>query len=515
MTFKKGESGNPAGRPPKSMAAALATASASVERFDGWMNILTALGTNRDKRTHAFYAPDIVTDIEAMNLWRSEDMCKRVIESVPNEAFRRGVKISCQDKDLAEQIHGGLEELMATETFVRACMYENALGGSAIFPVTNDVGDLDTPLAVESITKLSALHLLEPRELWTTSYYTDIRSPKFGMPETYQLVPLGAQAAYSAFSTVIHESRLIVFPGRRISRQMQPGQRAGWGDSILSGVYSVIRDFGGAWGSTANLLEDFAQGVIKLAGYADLMKDAEGEAIVRRRLAMLDMMRSSLRSMVIDKEDDFQRTSTPVGGLEGLLQQFALRISAAANMPVTVMFGMAPAGLNATGDNDIRGWYDQVAARREHHYKPRLEQLIRLYMLSKDGACGGVEPEMWSTEFPPMWEPTEREIADTRLVIAQTDQIYFNIEAASSDDIAKSRWEGDTFSAEMNIDWTERKKQQELDAKKEDLAAVAALNMQAAIASGQAPKPLPPGSDPRNQPPPDDSVAPPKPRTEG
>ncbi len=214
---------------------------------------------------------------------------------------------------------------------------------------------------------------------------------------------------------------------------------------------------------------------------------------------MMDYMRSTLRSMVVGAGDDFQRTSTPVGGLEGLLQQFALRIAAAADMPVTVMFGMAPAGLNATGDNDIRGWYDKIASRREHHYRCRLEQIIRMYMLSKDGACKGVEPDQWSVEFPPLWEPSEKERAETRYIIAQTDQIYFNIQAASSDDIAESRWKGDTYSSEMTIDWAERKKQQDLEAKKEDLAQVAALKMQAAIAAGggvpvPGQKSLPPGA---------------------
>lgn len=482
MTFKKGESGNPAGRRPKDQARlddALATATASVERLDSWINFATALGTDRDKRTHGFHAPDIVSDIEAMGLWRSDDMCKRVIEMVPLAAFRRGFSIKCEDKELSEKIHSDLEDLRLTETFTRACMYENAFGGSALLPITSDVGDLSEPLDENAITEVSAIHLFEPRELWTTSYCTDIRSPKYGTPETYRLVPLGAQQSYSGISQVIHESRLIVFPGRRISRQLQPGQRAGWGDSVLSTVYSVIRDFAGAWGSTAALLEDFAQGVLKLAGFKDLMKDADGEAVAKKRLAMMDMWRSTMRMMVVDEGDDFQRTSTPVGGLEGLLQQFALRISAAAETPVTVMFGMAPAGLNATGDNDIRGWYDNISARREHHFRCRLEHAIKLYMLSKDGATGGVEPEMWSVEFPPLWEPSEKERADTRFVISQTDKNYYDIGAASSDDIAESRWKGDTFSADMSIDWDEREKQAKLEAKKEDMAAVAALKAQA------------------------------------
>lgn len=505
MTFKPGQSGNPKGRQPRSPTPANSTDSrlASTrndgsnyaalgrrETFDGWANIATAMGTSRDKRMSSFFMPDIVTDIEALNLWRSEDMCRTIIEELPNEAFRRNFTLKVDDKELAEQIQSELEDLNVTESFVKAAQFENAFGGAALYMVTNDAQETVEPLKEEQVTNLSALHLFEPRELWPSSWYTDITSPKFGTPETYRLRPLGAQSAFLSLNVEIHESRMIIFPGKKISRQIQPGQRYGWGDSALSSVYNVIRDYGGAWGSAAAILQDFAQGVYSLEGYAELMKDKEGQQLIKDRMSLFDLFRSTMRMAVIGSGDKFERQTTPIGGMSDLLHDFALRISAAARMPVTVLMGMAPAGLNATGDNDIRGWYDTISARREYHYKPRLERIIKIRMLSKDSATGGVEPKMWSTEFPPLWEPNESERATTRLAIAQTDQIYYNIQSASSDDIAESRWKGDTFSAEMVIDWAKRKAQQALDAKNE------AAQQKLALAAAKQPLQLGPGQQP-------------------
>jgi hypothetical protein len=65
---------------------------------------------------------------------------------------------------------------------------------------------------------------------------------------------------------LIHESRMIVFPGIRVSRYQQSTARGGWGESVLSRVYRVLRDFNTAWSSAGVLVTDFAQSVIKIAG---------------------------------------------------------------------------------------------------------------------------------------------------------------------------------------------------------------------------------------------------------
>lgn len=501
MTFKPGESGNVKGRPPKSSpgrqppsSETLAAVGRLTERFDSWTNFVTAMGTGRDKRTHSWFSTDVVTDTEAMNLWRGDDICKRAIEAVPKTAFRRGFTLKVQDKELAEKTQAALEDLEIVEHFVKAGQYENAYGGAALFPVfENATDDLEEPLdlAAGNLGRLVAFHLLEPRELWPKQWYTSISDKKFRQPSLWNLVPINSGGGgYGVMMQPIHESRLIIFPGRRMSSQYQAYQRPGWGDTCLTGIYPIIRDFGSAWGHVAALLQDFAQAVLSLKDYAALMKEDGGEAIVKARLRLMDEMRSTMRMMVMDKEDTFSRQQTPMTGLSDLLHDFALRIAAAVEQPVTVLFGMAPAGLNATGDNDIRGWYDGVAAHREHNYKRKLEAAIRLYFLSNESASGGKEPDMWSTEFPPLWEPTEKERADTRLAIAQADQIYaVQIQACTSEDVAESRWKGDTFSAEMTIDWDARAKQQAAEEKMAKEAQAHELELAKAQAGGDGPVP--------------------------
>ncbi len=515
MPFEPGRSGNPAGRPKKNIPGDVIQQVARVaERFDGWTNQLTALGTGRDKRTHSWFATDVVTDIEALNLWLGDDICKRVIEARPKTAWRRGFTLKIDDKEIAEKTKHDMQRIGLVEHMVRAGEYENAYGGAALYVVTEDSGDLSQPLDEDNIQTIKAFHLLEPRELWAAPgrWYTDISNPKFRTPEIYNLVPLySGGGAVGMTMQSIHETRLIIFPGRRVSHQVSPYQRPGWGHSALTGIYQIIRDFGATWGYVAALMQDFAQGVLSMNGYAALMKEDGGEAIVRARIRMLDAFRSTIRMMVVDKEDTFSRQQTPMSGLSDLLHDFANRIAAAAEQPVTVLFGMAPAGLNATGDNDVRGWYDTVDSHREHHYKPRLERALELYFKSKDGCTGGELPEHWSTDFPPLWEPTEKEVAETRLAIAQADKIYaVDIQAISDTDVAESRWKAGEFSPDMTVDWTAR------DAQKKAEADLAKQMQDAELEKARNPTPPTPPNDGSGGPPPSGDAPPPAdvPKTE-
>jgi hypothetical protein len=97
-----------------------------------------------------------------------------------------------------------------------------------------------------------------------------------------------------------------------------------------------------------------------------------------------------------------------------------MRMSAAAEQPVTLISGRSAAGMNATGESDIRGWYDTVAEGQTDEFKPRLERLLNLMFLAKDSPTSGRVPANWCVEFNPLWQPTDKELADTKKTKADT-----------------------------------------------------------------------------------------------
>src|SRR5688572_30514923 len=106
--------------PRNDTVAAVAEAVAKMppgDRRDAWANILTAIGTTRDKRTAGEFRLDPVTDIEAAEMWRGDDIAKRVIEALPKDALRRGYDLKLGKKELSEAISARLESKKANRMF--------------------------------------------------------------------------------------------------------------------------------------------------------------------------------------------------------------------------------------------------------------------------------------------------------------------------------------------------------------------------------------------------------------
>jgi len=474
-----GPSPNPAGRPRRER----------VSRADGWENLATSLGTTLDKRSRGAVRLDVISALTAQRLWRGNDVCKRCVELVPNHAVRRGITIKMEDRGAAEKLETALQSIPgpahvgkgALRAVARALQYQRAYGGAALFPVINDAaGGLDQPLNVRRIQRIERLQLFEPRELWPLTYYRDPMHPKFGEVETWHLRPLAGNQP--APVTAIHESRLIVFPGIRVSRQHLAGSSPGWGDSIFTTLFAPINDFELVYGSAAALIQDFAQAVIKLKDLASVA--GESPTDVTARLDFMNAMRSVLNAVVIDGDDTFERISTPITGLDAIMDRIANRVAMATGIPVTILMGQAPAGLNATGDADTRAFYDVCDMEREDA-TPMVESLIRLLMLSADGPTRGKEPDVWSVGWPALWTPTDKEIADTYAAISTADQAWVNMGAISPDDVASSHWPegGDGFNPEIRIDWKARRAQ-------------ASIESSWTAQPGGKPAPAPPVSDP-------------------
>lgn len=429
--------------------------------MDGLVNVITGLGTKRDKRGYGQYLTNVISDFEAREMWRCNAIAARVIELLPREMYREGYDVEIpEERDLSDEICGALKDLRVDEQFRRAGEFERAYGGAGIFPEINDgQGDLAQPLNESRIVSVGRLHLYEPQEMQPDTWGAD------GEPEVWLLCPVGRR--YGVPHTRIHRSRFITWPGIRVTNEQSHGTRDGWGDSILTRVLEALRDYDTAFGSAAILTSDFAHGVHKISGLAELAS-SNADNIIKKRIEILDMMRSVLRASVIDKEDEYKREQTPVSGLDSLLRELAVRLAAAADYPVTVLFGVSPAGLNATGESDTRLMYDRTSAAQDREL-PRLERLVRLLLLSRMGPTNGKLPDGYRVTWKPLWQPSQKEQVETRKLQADIDAAYLDRGVLTPEEVTESRFGGATYSHETKVDTGARR---ELEALEPDKATL-------------------------------------------
>ena len=425
-------------------------------RLDGWYNVATYLGAKGKDRTRSgkFQAENRLDYHTLESLYRSDGFAKKIVDLIATEMTRQWI---CVKGDEDNAILGRLEEINAKEKITDLIRWSRLFGGAIAIIGADDGGELFEPLNENAIRSIDFLHVFDRWQVtWTiTETYRDPRMAKYGMPELYRVTPI-----YTGEQFLVHESRVLRMDAEKLpSRALQRNE--GWGDSVLQGPYDQLRNLGAAYNATSNIMEDFIQTILKVENLSDLLASGQDE-LIKKRLDIIDMSRSVANTVILDSNESYEKKSSSVGGLDGLIDKFALALSATTGIPITFLMGQTPAGLQSTGQADIRMFYDMVKAEQEDTLKPILERLIRLVMLSRNGPLNGRELSEWSIEFNPLWQLSDKEQADYRKVVAETDALYINTGVLDPSEVAISRFGGESYSFETSID-TRARETPELD----------------------------------------------------
>jgi phage-related protein (TIGR01555 family) len=401
------------------------------ERLDGWENVITGLGSLRDKLTH--HAPQLrqpLRDSTLEALHSDDDIAARIVEKLPDDALRAGFCITLPaDEDnsatLGADLTSALQALGADTALHQAWCWARLYGLGAVLLGVDDGLDTREPLDLGRVVRLSHLTVLRRTQLQPETYYNEPLAPRFGEVESYRLmrlaIPRGSAVtvrSYEKLDAIVHESRLLQFRGVLTSRWGAASEQF-FDDSVLQRAYDAMQASSSAWMSVGHLLTDASQGVFRVKNLLQLLA-ANGEEKLRKRVQIMDLVRSVCRALLIDADaESFERVATSFTGMPDLLDRYMLRVSAAAEMPATVLWGRSPAGMNATGESDVRNWYDKVGSERTKVLTPRIEQLTRVLMAADDSPTKGNVLDEFEVEYPPLWQPSAKEAAETFNLRAQ------------------------------------------------------------------------------------------------
>lgn len=428
-------------------------------RLDGWTNLSTGFGVaGRDKRLGSEMSVCVLSQEQNEHIWRGDAIAARMVETLPREMMREGFCTTTpEDVEAGEDVDERARDLGVAEHIELGLRYGKALGGGAILLGVDDGQALDKPLNEKTIRAFTWVNTLTPRELQPVKWYSDPTGPRYGEISQYRIIPFDPPPDQMvSLMPIVHESRLVRFDGivttrgARIRNENQPG----WDDSIFVRSLQTITDFQHAHAGLAALLQDFSVPVLAMKGLAKLLATAKpGDTTLMQRANALELCRSVMRVAIVDADgESYKRETTTVTGLGDLMEQIALRLAAEANMPVSLLMGQAPAGLNATGDSDIRWFYDQIKAAQIRQVKPGLRKILRLIMLDRSGPLRGQEAANWDIKFNPLWQLTDVEKAAVRLSAAQADSANIASGIVTPEEVAQSRFGGDDFSLETQLD---------------------------------------------------------------
>jgi phage-related protein (TIGR01555 family) len=397
----------------------------SVLRGDGWQNLLSGLGTSRDRAEGAEWVPDDTIDRATLAfLFRSNAIARRIVSVYPAEALRRGWTIDPKVNKL-------LTRLQVREKFQEAATWGRLYGaGVIVLGIQDGIDDKSKPLRKGGPYRITFLDVYDRRQVERGQTYTDPADRRYGQAKTFRITPVHGNMVE------IHRSRCLIFGGA-ITDNVQRYANAGWDDSVLQTCHRDIRDFDTAYQALGHMLTDASQSVVKMQGFIAAMgaEGAQGSVAqdaLATRARLLDLTRSIARTLILDADggESFEKISTQFSGVPETIDRIANRLSAATEIPVTVLMGQAPAGLAATGDADVRNWYSTVGTYRQHEIQPRLERLLSL-----------MAPEAIETlKWPPLWEPTEKEQAETDKLRADTHAVYIDKDVLLPEEVAEAEF---------------------------------------------------------------------------
>jgi len=94
--------------------------------------------------------------------------------------------------------------------------------------------------------------------------------------------------------------------------------------------------------------------------------------------------------------------------------------SAVSGIPLIVLLGITPSGLNASSEGELRVFYDLIHAMQESLFRDKLKRIIDFVQLN---LYGNVDPAI-GFEFEPLWSLDEKGEAEVRKIKAETHMLY-------------------------------------------------------------------------------------------
>ena len=422
----------------------------ALQKFDSWVSETLGLGTSTYDASKTTYFSGIgkINDAELESLYIQNDLAHTIVARPVDDALRQGVDVELGDDDetLASDIIEYAEELNLSEEVRKARTWSRLFGGAALW-LGNSTMDLDQerPFGAE----VEFLRAIDKRDLTPIMWYSDPAHPKFGLPAVYNVNLIGIGTSVNDKQTIptnfpIHESWLVVLRGETTTRRRLLEQQ-GWGDSVLLRVYEVLRNFGISWGSITRLIQDSSQGIYKIKQLMELL-ESDNDELLEARLRLIDRSKSNFRPIVLDADgEDYSRISTSMSEMSNLMDRLMIRLAAAAGMPVTVLFGRSPAGMNSTGESDFQAWYDLVKAEQEHELATVFEQALEAILQNPESPTLGIVPDGLKVVFPSLWQSSPQEEANLYMLTAQADKMYIDSSVYLPEEVAIARSKGATI----------------------------------------------------------------------
>jgi phage-related protein (TIGR01555 family) len=359
---------------------------------------------------------------------------KACVTSVVDDMTRSWIEIVRQGDDKDESrdklkaIESALRDFGVQKLLRRAALCTGYFGGCLIFIDTAGGFKLEEPLDLgpNSLEMraggLRRLALIEPVNVSPGTYNSsDPLSEDFYRPSDWLV--MGKR---------IHASRLVRMHGALPPQLLLPAYNF-LGIPQAQILWDYVMHFQRDRVSASDMLNKYSTKVLK-TDMSAVLSGGEGDQFLNR-VRLFAQVGNNDGVLALDKErEDFIKVESTLSGVTDIVQQSLELICAVNSTPVVKTLGLSPKGFNATGDVDLRNYYDRISALQEQQLAPVLGVILELVQLHLFGEVD----ENISYTFKPLSEDDRQVRANVQKTLADTYAVYIDRGVVGQDEVRQN-----------------------------------------------------------------------------
>lgn len=380
---------------------------------DSFQNFAARLGFGQNNQiTSSYYLFDYMsrnrTQLEAA--YRTAWLVGQAVDAPAEDMTRAGVDFDGGiQPDQMKELQTQLMELNIWGELCSTIKWARLFGG-CIAVMLIDGQDVSTPLRLNTVAEGQFKGLLV-LDRWlvqpTLSNLITEMGPDFGLPKFYSVVA----DAQALASMKIHHSRVLRIDGIELPYYQRLAEN-GWGESVIERIHDRLVAFDSATMGAAQLVYKAHLRTLKIPDLREIIANS-GKAYenIAKQLEFMRSFQSNEGITLLNggqegSADEFETHSYSFAGLDDVILQLGQQLSGALQIPLVRLFGQSPAGLNSTGESDLRTYYDGITKGQEAKLRRPLTKLFDVLWRS---TIGGQPPDDFSWHFKPLWQLKEEE----------------------------------------------------------------------------------------------------------
>lgn len=366
---------------------------------DGLTNVLSNLGTSASKSAAGQYLPSVISADELRASYQSSWVCRNAVDTPVDDATSKWRTWIGQP----EQVYQVLDiesRISLRQRVAEAIKLSRLIGGSAIF-IGTDRETLSAPMQPDEQIKF--LNVFGADQITLDASAQN------------RLTTSDEQQLFRIDGVLVHGSRLAIFKGRYDSQNF-------FGASEIAAAFDTFRNADSVAANIAELVYEAKLDVYKIP---DLLSQDESDLM--KRLLLAQRGKSIVNAIVMDADESHEQKQINFSGLREILMASFQLVAGATGIPASKLLGMPVSGLSATGEHEIRNYYDSILMLQKNVIAPAIKTIDRL--INNEAGTDIVY------EWASLWEQTEREKAEVVKINADSLAVIANLQVFNDEQI--------------------------------------------------------------------------------